>query len=75
MDLYLLLAEPSPGEVATATYRSRVADAEAKIRADERAKIVAEIAQIARDNMSAGRPTRAAWSIQLAERIKKGPAS
>ena len=70
MDLYELLADDD-GEI----YRDAIDGAEARIRADERAKIVAEIAQIARDNASAGRPTRAAWAEQIAERVKKGPTT
>lgn len=74
MDLYELLSEPVGFDIA-GDLPAWAARAETQIRADERAKIVSEIAQIARDNASAGRPTRAAWFTQLAERVKKGPTT
>lgn len=87
MDLYELLGEELADNdmtiTATADYGTPLVSlhrlgldrVETKIRADERAKVVSEIAQMARDNASAGRPTRAAWAEQIAERIKKGAPS
>lgn len=75
MDLYELLGEAMAdyGTPLASLHRLGLDRIETKIRADERAKVVAEIAQMARDAATAGRITRSFAFEQAAERVKRGP--
>lgn len=70
MDLYELLSRPVGFDLDERGWAARC---EAEIRADERARIVEEIGQMARDAQTVQRYQRAGALITCAQKVKKGP--